>query len=210
MSTPRRARRTAAHRGFTLMEMLVTLVVVGFVIAILAQGLWQTAQIEKRLADVSFREPSAVLRQQWLRELLEGLMPTRANSPETLSGDGSRLQGFSVGVPAYPATVARRFELRLSTRPGGQEHLLEMRAPPEGEASQPLELLRWQGAAGRLRYRSPDGAWHDRWPPAPELAQSLPTLVMLESGHEQVRTLIVAPRATGAATSPRRAEMERM
>ena len=69
----RLARTRAA--GLTLMEMLVTLVILAMVAGILGQALGQLARIERLLEAGQLRSAVVSLRAEWVRGALAALIP---------------------------------------------------------------------------------------------------------------------------------------
>jgi prepilin-type N-terminal cleavage/methylation domain-containing protein len=203
-----RARRA---RGFTLLEMLVTLVIVALVATILAQALGQVARIERLLDGGPLRSASASLRAEWVRLALESLQPGTQDS-ERVRGSARELQGLSSAVPMWPGVGTAQMQLRLVASDDRRTTRLELRL--NGSDDAPVVLHSWPGADGGFRYLDRQGAWLDHWPPettdgvatSPLKATnpSLPRAVMLQTGAQPWGVLVAAPRVCGVPQSSRR------
>jgi prepilin-type N-terminal cleavage/methylation domain-containing protein len=207
MVRQRRPARTLEH-GLTLLEMLVTLVIVAMVATILMQALGQLTRVERLLESGQLRSASAALRAEWTRGALEALLPG-AQDTEWLRGSERELQGLSSAVPMVPSAGLALLRLRLVTSDDGASTRLELLPEnPAGDAAHAVVLLSWPGREGRLRYLDRQGLWSDRWPlqPGPP-GPTLPSAVALETGSEGFGVLLAAPRAS-PVPMPTRRQME--
>lgn len=158
--------------GFTLLETLVALVVLGFIMAGLAQGMrfglraWDTQArvIEER------GELDAVDRA--LRRLIERMDPGRDREPAGVQGEANRL-AFTSELPLAASAVAREADVAVLVSDGR----LVLRWTPHlharrlGPAPAPAEELLLRGVARvEFAYWAPAGAWTSAWsertPPA--------------------------------------------
>lgn len=167
----------AGESGFTLVEMLVTLVVLGFVIAGLAQGLhfgmtaWgvQTATIAQDSAlDTTDRA---------LRNLLARMEPGNDPHQPAIRGTDHALE-FTAELPANaPIGPLRRADIALAVQPGSglvlhwsPDFHTQWIVPPRPQVT---PLLAGVAAISFGYYgaeRSAPAGWHDTWtgdvPPA--------------------------------------------
>jgi general secretion pathway protein J len=151
---------TTRARGFTLVEMLVTLALVALVGSLLWQALATAAQLEQRLARTRTLSTDDQLRRAWVELALAGVMAGPQGDPVRFSGRGERLTAYT-SMPPWPESLGPELmTLELDTTEGGQR-LLARR--PGIEA--PLDLWRWPARDGRFEYLDRDGRWHDIWPP---------------------------------------------
>ena len=196
-------------RGFTLLEMLVTLVVVSMIVAVMRQALAQLARIEQLLAGAQLRSVASSLRAEWVRSAIESLLPGRRDSDERLRGDQHELRGLSADVPQLPAPGLSRLHLRLVFQDSSGLNELQMQLPTNDPLSSSwIVLLSWPGREGQFRYLDRGQTWHDQWPPA--LAsddEPLPVAIALETGLPEVRALIARLRATEQPL-PTRSQLE--
>ena len=204
--------------GLTLIEMLVTLVIVALVAAILAQALQQLARVERLLEGGQLRSVAEGLRADWVRSALDSLVPGTVEG-ERLQGDERELQGYSTDVPARPAAGLALLRLRFRTDNTSRTTQLELLPAARGfEDVPPVILLSWAGTAGRFRYLDQQGQWSERWPPAlatgalaprAPAPQRLPRLIVLETGLDGQHLVVASPHASAQAL-PTRAQGEAM
>lgn len=164
----------APARGFTLVEMLVTLVVVGLVSTLLWQALAQVAQIETRLADGRALADADRLRRAWIQQALAGIATGPLGTREALTGTPDTLSSYTTLPPWPGAGGLERMTLRLTTeRQDGQVYVaLSATADSSREGSglgdEAPVLWRWPGE-GRFEYLAADGQWLPRWPTEPTM-----------------------------------------
>ncbi len=160
----------AQARGFTLVEMLVTLAVVGLVSTLLWQALAQVAQLETRLADGRALADGDRLRRAWVQQALAGIATGPLGTREAVAGTPDTLSSFTTLPPWPDAGGLQRMTLRLTTeRQDGQVVVtLTATADASREGGSPGRegpaLWRWPGE-GRFEYLAADGQWLPRWPP---------------------------------------------
>lgn len=201
---PRRARSC----GLTLLEMLVTLVILALVAAILSQALSQLARIERLLEAGQLRSTVVSLRAEWVRNALAAMLPGTAEA-DRLRGSERDLRALSTDVPGLPETGVRRMHLRMRSDELSQTTVLELLPEVPGDA-EPVVLLQWAGTEGRFQYLDAQGRWSDRWPPMSGASgYALPRAIALETGRSGAGTLIAAPLAAPDPI-PSRAVLESM
>lgn len=200
-------RAGARILGFTLMEMLVTLVVLSLVMGILGTAMHQLGRVERQLGEERMQASAAALRVEWLRALMQGFMPGDSSAGERFTGTESELEGLSVAVPRYPRATLNwvRLALRYNESTGSTE-LWMREGRPQPLMLKPLPellLLQWPGRRGRFRYQGPDEVWQDRWQPAGNTL-ALPRQVLLELDLPGVRQLLAHPQADVSGMPSRR------
>jgi prepilin-type N-terminal cleavage/methylation domain-containing protein len=154
-------------RGFTLVEMLVTLVLVALVAGLLWQALATVARLEATLARTRTLGDDDALRRAWVELALGGVMTGTAADPVRFSGRDDGLTAYST-MPPWPGSLGPE-AMTLAIERGGVggvgggsgERLLARR----GSDGEPVELWRWPDPGGRFDYLDADGRWHGRWPP---------------------------------------------
>ena len=205
MRPRQRARRS---RGFTLLEMLVTLVVVSLVAGVLGQALFQLARIERLLEGGQLSSMADAVRANWVRSAIEFLLPGEEGSSERLVGSERELEGLSADVPMLPAPGLAKLHLRLefdAAAGATQLQLLDSAAFLGKEANAPVVLLSWPGREGRFRYLDGAGVWHENWPlPLKSSAAGLPRAILLETGLPALPAVVAATRASPVPMLSRR------
>ena len=203
-----RAPHARRDHGFTLLEMLVTLVVVSMVAGLLGQALFQLSRIERLLEGGQLSSMANAVRANWIRSALEALLPGEPDSRERLTGSERELEGLSADVPMLPAPGLAQLHLRLAfdaTAGATQLQLLDSFATQALGASAPVVLLSWPGREGRFRYLDDAGVWQDNWPVALKAGVAgLPRAILVETGLPTLPALVAAPRASQTPALTRR------
>jgi prepilin-type N-terminal cleavage/methylation domain-containing protein len=160
--------RQQSGRGFTLVEMLVTLTLMSMIAAVLWQAMQQVARVERLLQRSGASSQLDLVRREWVRSLIRASLEEQVGAPRQFVGDALNLRLVSSESVALQGLAGRPVQLKIeSDARGGRQRLLLVPAP-DGEARVdepvPVELLSWQGTEARFRYLSPSGAWSDVWP----------------------------------------------
>lgn len=166
---------TRAARGFTLMEMLVTLVIFALVSGLLWQAMATVARIEQSMTGWTRSNRDTALREEWLRELLRGLATGARGDAVRFRGEYDLLSGYT-SMPPWPDTTGPlRVELRLSEDAAAGETTLLARDDKGGRT---LELFVWRGRV-HFEYLDDVGVWHEVWSPPEDDLSPLPRAVRL-------------------------------
>jgi general secretion pathway protein J len=175
--------RTAQEHGFTLLELLVTLVVIGLLMAMLTQGTTVGLRAWALAGRSGLRIGGLEATDRALRQLLERASPGEANQQETaFSGTAHALRFVTTLPDGSGAPATREAEITLSITDGHRLTLLWrpyyrrwIVPPPQpspitllDDVSQ-LDLGFWQPAT-----TSQPGRWLSVWS-----ARALPPLVRL-------------------------------
>lgn len=194
--------------GFTLLEMLVTLVVVSLVAGVLSQALFQLSRVERLLEGGQLSSMADSVRADWIRSAIESLLPGELDSNERLRGSERELEGLSADVPMLPAPGLAVLHLRLEFDEAlgmTQLQLLQTAASQSGDAREPLVLLSWPGREGRFRYLDDTGAWQENWPlPSSPRGAGLPRAILVETGLAAMPFMVAATRASPMGLLTRR------
>lgn len=191
--------RSRWGRGMTLLEVLVTLLIVALASSLVLQALQQLARVERALegGQLGAQSSAVNLRREWLRSLLAGALPEQVNAPLQFQGSSEALDFRSAQQADGFGAGYTRWRLSVQSDPdvaGGQ--LLQLQDLDRADAA-PMILLRWQGEPGALRYLDDEGAWHMAWPHAAAATESVagikrpPRLVRLELGAEAGGVLLM-------------------
>ena len=162
-------------RGFTLVEMLVTLALVALVSSLLWQALATVARLEGQLARTRTVSNDDQLRRAWVEQALAGTMTGPQGDPVHFSGDAMRLSTYTT-MPPWPGSLGPELMVLELEGNGAGQRLAARRRGAEAT----LELWRWAGGDGRFDYLDAGGNWHEAWPPPNAArADTLPAAIRL-------------------------------
>ncbi|WP_439817108.1 prepilin-type N-terminal cleavage/methylation domain-containing protein [Zavarzinia sp. CC-PAN008] len=212
---------TAARPGFTLLETLVVLVILGLLTTMLMQGFAQAMDLRLRLGTYMDGTGQATLSAAMVRGTLQGLVATAipddgsaegrdAADAGAFTGSARLLRGQSlaaldgeIGTPSPIAWTLQREDGRTVLTYRGRTGTVQ-------------RIRAWAGDGGGFRFRDGAGRWHDIWPPPPvrppargapggeaaaqqqqQPEAALPSLIRLDGGAGDARwTILAAPRRT--------------
>ena len=176
-------------RAFTLMEMLVTLVLVSFTTMLMFQMLGSYRVVRERVFAQSGQIDRKALFQSWFQDTVRGLYITNGLS---FSGDAGALRGTTLN-PLYGEA--------------GTPTLIEWRLRREGDVRWIMYVEdgreRWRrplAGAGedRFLYLDLTGKVHDAWPPELGKDEGVPTLpaqvALVREANGLQQTLVAAVR----------------
>lgn len=178
------------ERGFTLLEMLVVLVLTGFITTILFEGLSQTFRLQQHFGVEMFNTQQGAMRSDWFRQSINGLMPDHEDGRNKFKGDERRMSGLTT-APLTPESVGLApltWQLRFDPESG------ETRLHYGAENDAPA-ILAWPGNSGRFVYLDNKGEAHDTWPPFLGNWPQLPNAIYLEAKRsDEPYTLVAVPK----------------
>ncbi|HLP98252.1 MAG TPA: type II secretion system protein [Sideroxyarcus sp.] len=175
------------QRGFTLVEMLVVLLIVGMAGGILFDGAAQVMGMQDRLNDQLTRLRGEGLRADWLRQVVQGMQPDYADGKQVFRGTPSGFSGLTTNPLAGGYGALQPFELTLTRDAAHDQMLLRY-----GTGKDAPIILHWAGDRGRLRYMDDRGEAHEDWPPPLGLWPQLPSAITLEGERDGAPWSIVA------------------
>jgi len=189
-----------AERGFTLLEVLVTVTIFALLFAVLMAGWFQAMQAQQRLGDAV----QQVQQQQQLvfalRHMFAEVMSPRKDRGVLFAGER---RGFVAETSASLAPGLGSAPLPVSLQIQGSSPALTLRVehPGQGGVSYP-----WRLRVAELKYIDAAGRAHDSWPPVYSMMDApgaeipaLPALLQFTlqfEGQARPMTLLVAPRAS--------------
>lgn len=183
--------------GFTLMETLVVLVLVGLVSALVYQSTAFLLLVHDRAQAHLKNQQEQLLGESWLVSSVGGLLPDYSLPFGGVVGDTQQLEFDSLGSlhgnPGVPERI--RWVIESDGRNSALRYLAE---------GVDWQVLTRRGAL-RFRYRDTSGEWLESWPPKAGVTR-LPSAVGL-AGAEQLPVFLPvtadwAPSAVVTAESP--------
>lgn len=191
------ARRRS--RGFTILEMLVVLMIVGFISSILFQALSQTYKLQSRFGLQLAQSQQGAMYTDWFRQVVQGLQTDFVNGKEQFKGTETEFTGTTTSPLSaeygMPKTVT------LSLQFDRQEEMTELLYAVD---QQKMKLSSWSGnKATRFIYVDAGGEQHDAWPPHFGIWPQLPSMIMLQYQRDSEPQFIAAvPRGSLEPKAP--------
>jgi general secretion pathway protein J len=210
------------ERGFTVVELLVAMTVLGLVMVLIMQGMsYATTTRERMLARSDAVQAEVLARELLGREVARAQPVTWRERDQTrpgFVGTADRLRLATVTPPYYGGAAWRLWEFRLEPLPGERRQLVVRRAPLDQRAPGFAPLDRAAGRVllvieapvqfqyyGRVGEDRP-AAWLDRWGETGRLPQTL--RLVDPSGRGAWPELLAAPRVELPALCASGAEEE--
>lgn len=210
-----------AERGFTVIELLVAMTVLGLVMVLIMQGMSYATTTRERMLARSDAVQAEVLARELLGREVARAQPVswreRDQTRPGFVGTADRLRLATVTPPYYGGSAWRLWEFALEPLPGERRQLVVRRAPLDQRAPGFAPLDRAPGrvllvieAPVQFQYFGRTGAdrpptWRDRWGESGRLPQTV--RLVDPSGRGAWPELLAAPRvelpalcATGAQT----------
>ncbi len=175
---PVKTRRVGSLRqtlGFTLIEMLVVLVLLGIITTLLIEGFTYVIRLRSRVLahveEITVRK----MEENWVRSLCGGLTPDFKGEKHVFIGQRSYLSGLTLAPLKSNPGVPTPFTLQFRQEDG--EIFLDYREW-DGEI---WEIAHWKGTEAGFAYADKSGQWGKQWPvPKVQKMSQLPEGVVLE------------------------------
>ena len=186
ISPPRKSNQT----GFTLIEMLVVLIIVGMISGILFQALERAYRLQNRFGMELIDAQQGQMVADWYRQTVQGLYPDYAGGAHSFQGKEQEFSGLTSNPLSenYGAPTAIAWKI-ISHRKNDVIELVYI----EGQKEMPI--MSWRGSSARFVYFDEEQTPHDVWPPPLGLFPQIPKQIHLVV-KSQIETinLIAAPR----------------
>jgi prepilin-type N-terminal cleavage/methylation domain-containing protein len=173
-----RIRRQAS--GFTLLEVLVVLIIVGLVAASLFEGLARLNDVRGRLSPFLSTSEREGLLNGWFRTAVNDIVPDKENGKHVFKGTAASFSGLTLTPFAQDPGGPSAFTWDLAY--DAAHDRTELRYT--GYDQKPLTLRGWDGHKTGFTYLGPDLAWHDAWPPGLQKSKQLPLAIRLLAGDQ--------------------------
>lgn len=181
---PRAARRRM-QRGFTLLEAVVTLVIVSLLVAVLMQSLSHALSLRTRLLRVQAEARTDFLQESWFRETVAGAQADFDNALGAMEGARDAMS-YPTPVPLVAEGMSRARWWLSGT---GDEVSLHY----SDGAAQDLVVVPGPLKDASFSYLARSGEWSDTWRPAADDPERLPRLVRFEATTTRGRLYWVVP-----------------
>ena len=168
-----RATRSS-QGGFTLIEVLVVLIIVGMTSGVLFQALEQAYRLQERFGMELFKAQQGQMAADWYRQTVQGLHPDYPDGQNVFHGEGREFSGLT-GNPLsdeYGAPTPVTWKIRSNPQNGITE-LVYL------EEKRETQVLTWRGNQARFIYLDEQQTPHDSWPPPLGLSTQLPKQIQL-------------------------------
>lgn len=159
-------------RGFSLLEAMVTLVIIAMVMALLMQSLVYVLGLRERLLRHEAEVRRSTLQEQWFRESVAGALGDAKDGVQPFAGNE---EGFAMfGADALRSGVGTVLAWRIVDDAGRRR--LEYTESDETTTVLPAGL-----DEARFDYRDQAGRWHTAWPADDAPDEHLPRAVRLSA-----------------------------
>lgn len=183
------ARRTSVslQTGLTLIELLVSLVILGFVVTIMSGAFFQIAQVVRVAENVNGEFQPQWVRLNALTDLVANLaLP--ADNLQPFVGNSTGFEGHSLSLPQDDWGNAQAFTVKLVRTKQNSELTV---ATSEGKT---ILIAAWSEPV-ELEYLSTDGSTHSIWPPFGRAVDLMPSGVVVRATSGGRLIQLVAPYA---------------
>ncbi len=151
MNIHRMARSGRHQRGFTLLEAIVTLVIVSLLVTILMQALGQAMSLRARLLRFDGENRVAGLQEAWFRETVAGLQRDIEEQGDGILGSREMMEYSTPSPLAAQGFSGVRWWLE-----SGSLHYADVKVPDVVIIQGPLK-------DAAFSYLDEGGAWVDEW-----------------------------------------------
>lgn len=181
--------RRAKSSGFTLVEILVVLIIVGMVSGILLQALSQIYRLQGRFGQQLAQSQEGAMYANWFRQVIQGLQTDYPQGKDIFRGTETSLQGLSIS-PLSSDGAAGPTSIALKIVHDGSSEITQLQYE---SGSQKTPLFVWPGnKGGKFSYVDAAGERHAQWPPALGQWPQLPTVILLQTPQGADQQLLAA------------------
>lgn len=168
--------RERAQAGFTLLEMIVTLVVVSLIVVVLMQALQQALGLRTRLLRFERETRMATLQEEWFRDSVSAAVVDLPDALGPMQGDA----GAFAMVSAAPLQGAGPVRIGWSLGDDGHGAQALVYTAGAGDGARAVRVVAGlQDAA--FSYLGADGRWRGAWKQEAGKPLPLPRMVRLQA-----------------------------
>lgn len=186
--------------GFTLLETIVTLMIVSLMVALLMQALSQVLNLRQRVLRLQAEARTAALQERWFRESLQGAIADLPDAFGEFDGSPDRLEFVSAVL--LDSDGLGRVNWEIVRHAGG------VALAHQGPAGERFLVVEGPLVSAEFDYRGTDGEWQPRWAPEGDDREVLPRLVRFraEGGRGRIHWIVAVPTDPAPATNLLRPE----
>lgn len=184
--------------GFTLIEILVVLIIVGMTSGVLFQALERAYQLQQRFGTELFNIQHGQMATDWFRQTVQGLHPDYPDGQNIFHGDDREFSGLTNNPLSdeYGAPTPITWRIRDNHQNNTSELIYI-------EEKRETAVLTWHGNQSRFIYFDERQALYDSWPPPLGLFPQLPKQIHLVVKDNVAPFSIVATPMSISALPPR-------
>ena len=182
--SPSKVRRQA---GLTLIELLVSLVILGFVVTVMSGAFYQVGQVQRVSEEVNGRFQAQWLQLRALSDLVGNLVLPEEGVERQFTGDANGFNGYSTALPQAEWGIVQKFQIRLEDGERDQMNLVL-----RGDDGKDTVLTSWNERV-QFEYLAVDGSAQSIWPPFGKNKDALPSGVMIRAVTGKRQVQLVAP-----------------
>lgn len=168
--------------GFTLLEVLVVLVIMGLLSTLLLEGFSFVLTLRVRLLSQLQDVQQSALQEYGFRNSTAALVPDYYNGKNLFQGSEHELSGLTMA----PLEASIGELLPFAWQIQHQQGMTTLRyRKSDGEY---WEIAHWPGEEGKFLYQDEEGQWHSQWPPHSfsTSVPQLPRLILLQGQRRQI------------------------
>lgn len=162
------------NQGLTLIEMLVTLVLVAIISTVIMQGMGYIWSLQNRYNQVINQSSEQNMHLSWWRDSVARLVTLDSNDPSVFRGDGEQFEGQSLSAIGHEQGNLAGMRWQITTQ-SGQTELL-------GNGQVILNLPN----GSEFAYLDNNWVQHDHWPLAESREYQLPAVIVIHIGNQVV------------------------
>jgi len=168
-------------RGFTLLEMLVVLVLVGLISTLLFQGVSYILVMRSRIFVQLNDLRQGVIQEYWFRSSTAAIVTDYEEGEHIFKGDERQFSGLTLAALDAAVGVPTVFSWQLHFDKG----MTVLRyQKSQGDY---WDVARWRGNQGFFRYRAREGEWHNQWPPSFGAdTPQIPRMILVQGQRRQI------------------------
>jgi general secretion pathway protein J len=173
--------------GFTLIEILVVLILVGMISGVLFEALERSNQLRSRFGRELFKVQQGQMAADWYRQTVQGLYPDQPDGSNLFHGDEREFSGLSTNPLGDDYGAPTPITWQIKNNPQDDTTALVYI-----EDKRETPVLLWRSNTARFVYLDDQQARHERWPPPLGLFPQLPQQILLEANDAGEAITIVA------------------